>query len=114
MSFLLLRALLRRCGADSGCAGEGGDMRQNEPVKIPLETQLGLRAMRFRSTRDEAERDQVAVEYEHIVDKLIASGKWQEMPPFEDMLPDERMPKAFFKFWSIPVPDNPQNGKWRA
>ena len=54
--------------------------------------------MRFRSVRDESERDQVARAYEHIVDKLIASGKWEEMPSFEDMLPDERMPIAFFKF----------------
>jgi hypothetical protein len=82
-------------------------MRQSGQPKIPLETQLGLLAMRFRSTRDESERDKVAADYEHVVDKLIATGKWEEMPAFEDMLPDERMPKAFFKFWSIPVPDNP-------
>jgi hypothetical protein len=74
--------------------------------KIPLETQLGLLAMRFRSTRDESERDKVAGEYEHVVDELIARGKWKEMPSFEDMLPDERMPEAFFTFWSIPVPPN--------
>jgi hypothetical protein len=88
-------------------------MRQTRQPKIPLETQLGLLAMRFRNTRDESERDKVTAEYEHVVDKLIASGKWDEMPSFEDMLPDERVPKAFFKFWSIPVPYNPDglNGK---
>ena len=66
--------------------------------------------MRFRSTRDEAEREQAAAAYESVVDRLIASGKWEEMPSFEDMLPDERMPTAFFQFWSIPVPHN-RNGR---
>jgi hypothetical protein len=83
-----------------------GPSRQPE---IPLATQLGLLAMRFRSTRDESERDQVAADYERVVDKLIASGKWEEIPAFEDMLPDERMPRAFFQFWSIPVPDNSES-----
>ena len=82
-------------------------MSQSRRPKIPLETQLGLLAMRFRSTRDESERDKVTAQYRHVVEKLIASGKWIEMPAFEDMLPDERMPEAFFKFWSIPVPPNP-------
>lgn len=81
-------------------------MRQSRQAKIPLETQLGLLAMRFRSTRDESERDKVAREYAHVVDKLIANVEWEEMPSLEDMLPDERMPTAFFKFWSIPVPGN--------
>jgi hypothetical protein len=35
---------------------------------------------------------------------LIRGGVWEEMPAFEDMLPDEWMPEAFFKFWSIPLP----------
>src|SRR5258708_26983997 len=88
-------------------------MRQSRQPKIPLATQLGLLAMRFRSTRDESERDKVAAAYEHVVDKLIASRKWEEMPSFEDMLPDELMPEAFFNFWSIPVPHCPGglNGK---
>ena len=84
-------------------------MGQPRP-KVPLETQLGLLAMRFRSTRDECERDKAATEYEQVVQKLIASGKWNAMPSFEDMLPDERMPNAFYKFWSLPVPDN-RNGQ---
>jgi hypothetical protein len=84
-------------------------MRRSKQPKIPLQTQLGLLAMRFRSTRDESERAKAAADYESVVDRLIASGKWEEMPSFEDMLPDERMPKAFFKFWSIPVPHN-RNG----
>jgi hypothetical protein len=65
--------------------------------------------MQFRGIKDESERDQVAAAYEQVVDKLIASGKWKEMPTFEDMLPDERMPKAFFKFWSIPLPHYPDS-----
>jgi len=63
--------------------------------------------MRFRSTRDESERKTVAAQYAQVVDSLIASRKWKEMPAFEDMLPDEWLPKAFFKFWSIPVSHNP-------
>jgi hypothetical protein len=71
--------------------------------------------MRFRGTRDESERDKAAAEYEHVVAQLIASGQWEEMPAFEDMLPDERMPEAFFKFWSIPLPGNREglNGRKR-
>ena len=87
-------------------------MGQSRQAKIPLATQLGLLAMRFRSTRDESVRDEVATAYENVVEKLIESGKWKEMPAFEDMLPDEQMPEAFFKFWSLPVPQNP-NGRHR-
>ncbi len=87
-------------------------MRQSRQPTIPLETQLGLLAMRFRGTRDESERDKVTADYGYVVDKLSASGNWEEMPTFEDMLPDERMPKAFFEFWSIPVPRN-QDGVTR-
>ncbi len=82
-------------------------MRQSRQPNIPLETQLGLLAMRFRSTRDETERDKLAAQYAHVVERLIASRKWREMPAFEDMLPDEWMPNDFFKFWSIPAPHNP-------
>ncbi|HEV3384001.1 MAG TPA: hypothetical protein VG097_04260 [Gemmata sp.] len=86
-------------------------MKQSRQPKIPLGTQLGLLAMQFRGTRDESERDKLAIAYEHVVNKLIESGKWEEMPTFEDMLPDERMPNAFFKFWSIPVPHHPDDLK---
>jgi hypothetical protein len=72
--------------------------------KIPLPTQLGLLAMRFRATRDEDKRGEIAAEYEQAVLALIETGRWKEMPAFEDMLPDEHMPEAFFNFWSIPVP----------
>jgi len=87
-------------------------MGQARRVKISLETQLGHLAMQFRGTRDDSERDEVAAAYGHVVDQLIASGKWERMPGFEDMLPDERMPEAFFKFWAIPVPHS-LNGRDR-
>jgi hypothetical protein len=81
-----------------------GDVARSRQKKIPLPTQLGLLAMRFRSTRDETERAGVAAAYGRIVVELIESGKWKEMPAFEDMLPDEWMPDVFFTFWSIPAP----------
>ena len=94
---------------------KGTSMRRHRPATISLETQLGLLAMRFRCARDATERDEAATAYGHVVDQLIASGKWEEMPSFEDTLPDERMPEAFFTFWSIPAPRDPhgRNGKAR-
>ena len=77
-------------------------MRQSERPEIPPETKLGMLAMQFRGTRDESVRDKVTADYERVVNELIASGQWDEMPAFEDMLPDERMPEAIFRFWSIP------------
>jgi hypothetical protein len=73
---------------------------------MSLETKLGLLAMQFRSTGDESVRNKVTADYERVVHELIESGQWEEMPAFEDMLPDERMPEAFFRFWSIPSPCN--------
>lgn len=72
--------------------------------KIPPEKMLGALAMRYRGTRDAAERAAIAEEYAAAVTRLIEGGKWKEMPPFEDMLPDEDMPKAFFDYWEIPSP----------
>ena len=60
---------------------------------------LGLLAMRFRGTRDDAVRRKITVEYAEAVERLIKSGCWQEMPAFEDQLPDDWMPQAFFDFW---------------
>jgi hypothetical protein len=82
-------------------------MRRSHQPEIAPETKLGLLAMQFRSTRDESVRDKVTADYERVVNELIASGQWEEMPAFEDMLPDERMPEAFFKFWSVPFPHSP-------
>lgn len=88
-------------------------MKRARQSRMPLETQLGLLAMRFRGTRDEAERNAVTEEYAQVVERLISSGKWKEMPSFEDMLPDERLPLAFFVHWEIPCPQG-QNGNGRA
>ena len=56
-------------------------------------------ACRFRSTRDEAERKKIAAEYATVVDCLIATGTWDEVPSPEEQLPDEYMPKAFMDYW---------------
>ena len=62
--------------------------------------QLGVLAMRFRRTRDEAARRVIATEYAQEVQRLIATGDWSEAPAFEDQLPVEWMPEAFFRYWS--------------
>jgi hypothetical protein len=83
------------------------EMKRSPKPEIPPETKLGLLAMQFRGTRDAPVRDEVTADYERVVNDLIASGQWEEMPASEDMLPDERMPEAFYKFWSIPFPCKP-------
>lgn len=73
---------------------------QNPSSSIePLEHQLGWLAMEFRGNRDEEARKDVAQRYSEVVDKLIASGQWVEIPPFEDQLPDEYMPASFNRYW---------------
>ena len=62
--------------------------------------QLGVLAMRFRRTRDEAVRRAIAAEYAREVQRLIETGNWAEAPAFEDQLPDEWMPEAFVAYWS--------------
>jgi hypothetical protein len=61
---------------------------------------LGRLAMRYRRTRDRANRVQIAKEYADVVDRLIRSGAWHQAPPPEDQLPDDDMPRAFFEFWT--------------
>ena len=61
--------------------------------------QLGALAMRFRGTRDETARRAIATEYTQEVQRLIETGNWSEAPAFEDMLPDEWMPRAFYAYW---------------
>jgi hypothetical protein len=56
--------------------------------------------MRFRRTRDEVSRRAIAAEYAREVQRLIESGNWSEAPAFEDQLPLEWMPEAFFAYWS--------------
>lgn len=69
------------------------------PDTITDETRLGILAMRFRGTRDQAERRVIAEEYSRVVDRLIRGGQWEQLPAAEDQLPDEWMPEAFFRYW---------------
>ena len=66
------------------------------------EDRLGELVMKFRSTRQESERQVIAQEYSEVVDRLITSGSWHEMPAPEDQLPDDWMPGSFHEFWSLP------------
>lgn len=66
--------------------------------------QLGVLAMRFRRTRDEAARRAIAAEYAREVQRLIETGTWSEAPAFEDLLPDEWLPEAFFAYWCPEAP----------
>lgn len=62
--------------------------------------QLGVLAMQFRRTRDEAARRAIVAEYAQEVQRLIETGKWAEAPAFEDQSPDKWMPEAFFAYWA--------------
>ena len=53
---------------------------------------------------DEAARRAIAAEYAREVQRLIETGNWAEAPAFEDQLPDDWMPEAFFAYWG---PDSP-------
>jgi hypothetical protein len=64
------------------------------------EAHLGALAMSFRGTRVKDERESIAKEYAKTVKKLVKSRCWKEMPPPEDQLPDEYMPREFFQYWS--------------
>ena len=73
------------------------------PPNIPTDAErLGQLAMRFRSTRREDERRQIAADYADAVDRLIQSGSWDEAPAPEDQLPHDYMPRACFEFWLGP------------
>jgi hypothetical protein len=63
------------------------------------EDRLGSLAMRFRNTRRDDERRAIAEEYARTVDRLIRTGRWHEVPPPEDQLPDAWMPAAFRTYW---------------
>ena len=78
-----------------------GPKRQKKVAPL---RQLGALAVQFRGTRDEEQRARIAQAYEQAVTELIESKKWRSMPPLEDQLPDEWMPKAFFTFWSLRSP----------
>lgn len=61
---------------------------------------FGELSAQFRGTRDECERKFIATEYARVVEQLVDSGQWDEMPASEDQLPDDWMPKPFFDSWS--------------
>ena len=78
-----------------------GPKRQKKVAPL---RQLGILAMQFRGTRDEEQRACIAQAYGQVVTELIERKTWRRMPPLEDQLPDEWMPKAFFTFWSLRPP----------
>ena len=66
-------------------------------------------ARNFRGTRDVNIRQQIAHQYHAVVDQLIAGGRWKLIPPIEDQLPDDYMPKVFFSHWGLLGPlHNPE------
>lgn len=79
-------------------------MKGRSQKKPPSTKLLGILAMKFRGTRDKAERAAIAEQYSQAVDDLIAGEKWKVMPPLEDQLPDEWMPDAFFEHWHLRLP----------
>jgi hypothetical protein len=87
-------------------------MKSSPQSKAPIDRQLGVLAMKFRSTRDGSERAAIAQSHATAVNRLIGSGKWREIPSLEDQLPDDWMPAVFFDFWSLGKPN--ENGKHRA
>jgi hypothetical protein len=79
-------------------------MTTDLPPRSDAARQLGVLALRFRRTRAEAARRAIAAEYSREVQRLIETGTWSVAPAFEDQLPDEWMPEAFFAYW---CPDAP-------
>ena len=74
-------------------------MKSDPSGRPDVAHQLGVLAMRFRRTRDESTRRAIATEYAQEVQRLIETGDWSEAPAFEDQLPLEWMPEAFFAYW---------------
>jgi hypothetical protein len=64
------------------------------------EMHLGVLAVKFRSTRDPAQRQAIAKDYAKTVKNVIYRGGWNEMPAPEDQLPDDYMPREYSEFWS--------------
>lgn len=77
-------------------------MSTRVPPPARDEQRLGELAMQFRGARDEAVRSGIAADYALTVERLVRSGRWAEMPPPEDQLPDDQMPQQFFAYWSSP------------
>jgi hypothetical protein len=79
-------------------------MKPTRKKKVPPARQLGILAMQFRGTRDQAQRASIAREYSRTVAQLIDGKKWRRIPRLEDQLPDSWMPEAFFSYWSLGPP----------
>jgi Zn-dependent M16 (insulinase) family peptidase len=63
------------------------------------EDRLGQLAMQFRAALDDDERQAIAANYKQLVEQLIQSNLWDEMPAMEDQLPDDWMPNSFHEYW---------------
>jgi hypothetical protein len=79
-------------------------MKIRPESNVPPEKRLCILAREFRGTRDEEQRGSIARKYAHAVRQLIDSKKWRRIPPLEDQLPGEWMPRAFFQHWSLTPP----------
>jgi hypothetical protein len=75
-------------------------MHRVSPTMYHDMERLGQLAMSFRGTRRDDERRAIADEYTQAVERLIHSGNWREVPAFEDQLPDDWMPQAFYNYWA--------------
>src|SRR5260370_11035466 len=84
--------------------GTGLSMKSTSRETVPPEKLLSALAMQFRGTRDESARQRIAASYALAVKRLKDSGKWREIPPLEDQLPDDWMPREFFDYWSLCPP----------
>ena len=79
-------------------------MKARSKKPAPSAKLLGVLAMKFRGTRDAAERTAIAEEYSQAVNAMLTADKLKTMPPLEDQLPDEWMPDAFFEHWQLRNP----------
>ena len=70
-----------------------------------LENELGRLAMKFRGCLHQPDckeqRKVIAQKYAEIIDELIESNVWDEIPAPEDMLTNEYMPERFWKYFGI-------------
>jgi hypothetical protein len=55
-------------------------------------------AYEFRGTDDASRRKDIKDDYALTVRRLVASGRWTEMPSPEEQLPSELMPEAYYDF----------------
>lgn len=73
------------------------------------ENELGWLAMKYRGCNHapdvKEQREKIVKEYAEVVQRLIDSGGWDEVPGLEDMLPHNDMPKIFNEYW---------NNKWKT